>query len=301
MNRVLGSGGSTNMLTSSSAAAGATASVLAQVEPRFGDREPADEVRREPAGLHRRQHSPHLVDERQPHGVLRGRDLDRPQPALVTGRSASPRRFCSRNTSTPRSPCGRRTGRARTGRARPRGRHRTGGRRGWSVSASGGSAPGGGPSPAEASRPLSELGTVMSSIRAAVQAVIWVPAVRDDLFDVGQTATALRLPVASTNRAAASTLGPMDSTAGTAGEPSSSLLLSMSSASPPRHSPTTMRSGRMRSAFLHEVADRVLALALDVGGRVSSDTTCGCLQLELGGVLDRDDALVARGSRRRAR
>ena len=76
------------------------------------------------------------------------------------------------------------------------------------------------------------------------------------------------------------------------------MACSMSSASPPRTSPTTMRSGRMRSAFLTQVALRDLALALDVRrARLEADDV-RLLQLQLGRVLDRDDALVVRDEAR---
>ena len=42
----------------------------------------------------------------------------------------------------------------------------------------------------------------------------------------------------------------------------------------------------------HEVADRYSPLPSMFGGRVSSETTCGCCELQLGGVFDGDDALV---------
>ena len=70
------------------------------------------------------------------------------------------------------------------------------------------------------------------------------------------------------------------------------MACSMSSASPPRHSPTMMRSGRMRRAVAHQVADGDRALALDVGrARLQGDDVL-LVQLQLGGVLDGDDALV---------
>ena len=87
MNSVFGSGGSTNMLSSSSAAAGSELDrYVRQVEPGLGDGEAADEVGGERLGLHRRERCPHLVDQRQPHGVLGGRHLDQPVPPLVAGR-----------------------------------------------------------------------------------------------------------------------------------------------------------------------------------------------------------------------
>ena len=70
------------------------------------------------------------------------------------------------------------------------------------------------------------------------------------------------------------------------------IACSMSKASAPRTSPTMMRSGRMRSALLHELALRDLALALDVGRAGLQPHDMRLLQLQLGRVLDRDDALA---------
>ena len=67
---------------------------------------------------------------------------------------------------------------------------------------------------------------------------------------------------------------------------------SMSSASAARHSPTMMRSGRMRRAFLTRSRMRHLAGALGDGGPGLEVDHVGLLELELGGVLDRDDALA---------
>ena len=73
---------------------------------------------------------------------------------------------------------------------------------------------------------------------------------------------------------------------------------SMSRASPPRHSPTTMRSGRIRRLFLHEVADGDLAGALDVRRPGLHAEHVALVELELLGVLDGDDALAVRDERR---
>ena len=69
---------------------------------------------------------------------------------------------------------------------------------------------------------------------------------------------------------------------------------SMSSTSSPRTSPTTIRSGRIRSALRTEVALRDLALAFDVGRAGLEPHHVRLLQHELGRVLDGDDALVGR-------
>jgi hypothetical protein len=60
-------------------------------------------------------------------------------------------------------------------------------------------------------------------------------------------------------------------------EPSCPVFIacSMSIASPPRHSPTTMRSGRMRSAFFTRSRIEYSPLPSRFGGRDSSATTCG--------------------------
>ena len=51
---------------------------------------------------------------------------------------------------------------------------------------------------------------------------------------------------------------------------------SMSSTSPPRHSPMTMRSGRIRSAFFTRSRARTSPRPSMLGGRVSRRTTCFC-------------------------
>ena len=67
---------------------------------------------------------------------------------------------------------------------------------------------------------------------------------------------------------------------------------SMSSASPDRHSPTMMRSGRMRRALRTSSRIGIAPLALDVRrARLERDHVL-LAELQLGGVLDRDDALV---------
>ena len=73
---------------------------------------------------------------------------------------------------------------------------------------------------------------------------------------------------------------------------------SMSTVSGPRHSPTMMRSGRIRRVF--RTRSRIVTWPLPsmFAGRVSSVITCSCAQLELGRVLDGDDALAV-GDRRR--
>ena len=66
---------------------------------------------------------------------------------------------------------------------------------------------------------------------------------------------------------------------------------SRSSASGPRTSPTISRSGRIRSAL--RTSRRIVTSPRPsrFGGRASSRTTCGSAQPQLGGVLDRHDAL----------
>ena len=69
---------------------------------------------------------------------------------------------------------------------------------------------------------------------------------------------------------------------------------SMSSASPPRHSPTTIRSGRMRRALITRSRMVTSPLPSMFGGpRLQRDHVL-LAQLQLGGVLDGDDALVVR-------
>ena len=73
---------------------------------------------------------------------------------------------------------------------------------------------------------------------------------------------------------------------------------SMSSVSAPRHSPTTMRSGRIRRALISRSRMVIWPLPSMLAGRVSRRTTCGWRSLQFGGVLDGDDALVVRDERR---
>ena len=73
---------------------------------------------------------------------------------------------------------------------------------------------------------------------------------------------------------------------------------SMSSASPPRHSPTTMRSGRMRSAFFTRSRIVYSPRPSRFGGARLERDDVRLLELELGGVLDGDDALVGRDGAR---
>ena len=72
------------------------------------------------------------------------------------------------------------------------------------------------------------------------------------------------------------------------------MACSMSKASSPRHSPRMMRSGRMRSAFLTSSRWRISPLPSMLGGRVSMRADMRLLQLQFGGVLDGDQALLLR-------
>ena len=56
--------------------------------------------------------------------------------------------------------------------------------------------------------------------------------------------------------------------------------------------------GAHAEGVLHEIADRVLALPLHVGGARLERDDVRLAELELGGVLDRDDALVGRDGAR---
>ena len=73
---------------------------------------------------------------------------------------------------------------------------------------------------------------------------------------------------------------------------------SMSSASAARHSPTMMRSGRMRRAFLTRSRMATWPVPSADGGPGLEVDHVGLLELELGGVLDRDDALAVGDERR---
>ena len=70
---------------------------------------------------------------------------------------------------------------------------------------------------------------------------------------------------------------------------------SMSSASPPRTSPTMMRSGRMRSEFRTRSRMVTSPRPSMLRGRALEADHVALVELELDGVLDRDDALVVRG------
>ncbi len=67
---------------------------------------------------------------------------------------------------------------------------------------------------------------------------------------------------------------------------------SMSSASGPRTSPTTMRSGRMRRALRTSSRMRTSPAPSALAGRASSRTTCSPGQAQLGRVLHGDDPLA---------
>ena len=69
---------------------------------------------------------------------------------------------------------------------------------------------------------------------------------------------------------------------------------SMSSASPARHSPTMIRSGRMCIAFRSRFRIVISPSPSRLGGRASRVIDVVLAKLELGGVLDRHDALVVR-------
>ena len=72
------------------------------------------------------------------------------------------------------------------------------------------------------------------------------------------------------------------------------IACSMSSASSPRTSPTMMRSGRMRSALIDELALPDRALAFDVRRARFQPDDVTLPQHQFRGVFDRDDALVGR-------
>ena len=82
MNSVLGSGGRMKVPVSSSAAAGSELLELAEVDPRLGDGQAADQVL-EIVRLQVGQRAPDLVDERHADRVLGCRDLDQPATPLV--------------------------------------------------------------------------------------------------------------------------------------------------------------------------------------------------------------------------
>ena len=70
------------------------------------------------------------------------------------------------------------------------------------------------------------------------------------------------------------------------------IACSMSSASPPRTSPTTMRSGRMRRLLRTRSRCVTSPRPSMLGGRRFEAHDVRLLQLQLGGVFDRDDALA---------
>ena len=79
------------------------------------------------------------------------------------------------------------------------------------------------------------------------------------------------------------------------------IACSMSSASSPRTSPTTMRSGRIRRALIDELALADGALAFDVRRPRLEPRHVLLAKLQFGGVLDRDDALAIGDEARTAR
>ena len=76
------------------------------------------------------------------------------------------------------------------------------------------------------------------------------------------------------------------------------IACSMSSTSPPRHSPMMMRSGRIRSAFLTRSRASTSPSPFDVGRARLQPHHVPLLQLQLGRVLDGDDALAVGDERR---
>ncbi len=70
------------------------------------------------------------------------------------------------------------------------------------------------------------------------------------------------------------------------------MACSMSSASSPRHSPTMIRSGRMRSALLTRSRCRISPLPSMLGGPRFQPDDVLLLQLQFGGVFDGDHALL---------
>src|SRR6202790_3153694 len=72
----------------------------------------------------------------------------------------------------------------------------------------------------------------------------------------------------------------------------------MSSASPPRHSPTMMRSGRMRSELRTRSRIEIVPLPSKLGGRGLGRNDVLLVEREFGRVFDRDDALGARDKTR---
>ena len=73
---------------------------------------------------------------------------------------------------------------------------------------------------------------------------------------------------------------------------------SMSRASPPRHSPTTMRSGRMRRLFFTRSRIAISPAPSMFGGPCLHAEHVALVELELLRVLDGDDALAVRDERR---
>ena len=73
------------------------------------------------------------------------------------------------------------------------------------------------------------------------------------------------------------------------------IACSMSSTSPPRHSPMMMRSGRIRRAFFTRSRATTSPLPSMFGGPRLQAHHVPLLQLQLGGVLDGHDPLARRG------
>ena len=78
------------------------------------------------------------------------------------------------------------------------------------------------------------------------------------------------------------------------------IACSMSKASAPRHSPTIIRSGRIRRAFAHKVARCDIAFAFNVYRASLHPANVRLLQLQFGRIFNGDHALVGRNEPREA-
>ena len=195
------------MLASSRAAAGSESSLQpAEVEPRLGHRQPADEVRGELVGLHRPEHRADLVDQRQPDGVLRRGQLDQPRRPSSLAASASAEQVLEQeDLDAALAHPGDELVVLVLGALDPQhvveqqvvvvGR----------ASAAAGSAPAGAPSPCAACRPPSgprTLPSLLPSRRGPQAGTTWVPALPSTIASMSSRRRSRRAcPVASTNRA----------------------------------------------------------------------------------------------------
>ena len=218
MNSVLGSGGSTNMLSSSSAAAGSDGDRnLPRSRPDSATVSPPIRWVASWSGFIAAERRADLVHQRQADRVLRRRRARsaaagpprwRRAPRRAGPAAGRPRRRARASA--------RRTGRARTARARPTARRRTAGRRGWTGVSRWRLSSGRWTITCAVVRPLSEPRTMSivllpsRDVVSARQRPGFRPCRRRSARSRPDRRSRRACPVASTKPAAASTFGPID-------------------------------------------------------------------------------------------